>query len=1071
MSKLLRFLVCLLVSIAFLGTAANAQTGKISGQVTDAATGNPLPGVNVTIEGTTQGASSNPDGYYTILNVSPGTYTVRATFIGYAQAVYEGVSVNVDLTTELDIEMQEETVGLDEVVVTAEDPIVRRDISANVANLSSDDVENMPVSSVEDVVGLQAGVQGLNVRGGDLSSLNFQVDGIATFDARANQPFTGVSFTSIEQVQVQTGGFNAEYGNVRSGLINVVTKEGPRDRYTADAIVRYSPAARDYFDRPPNAGINGEVAAEEMGYYVRPFMDPDVAFVGTHSEESPWDAYERNQYLEWEGWNSYAERKMNDEDPNNDLTPEQWQQVYQYYHRKSFEIDEPNYELDGSFGGPVPGISDYLGDLRFLASYRQTQSPYIVPQHRDSHRDYLGRLRLTSDVARNVKLELKGMLSREYGHNATTDGGASYFTGEPGSFNMIDRMNKSTRGYEFFLFADDGWSLQDVERNMLGIDLTHTLSENTFYELQVNRMGADYTAYKGRFRDDSTIVERIGPLGLNEAPFGMSMKAANTSPTSMALGGYWSSAEDSSWAKQWNGSFDVTSQLTHWSQAKAGVDFIYSRHRRKNRATTIGYPQLVNDWQRNTAQGAAYVQNKLEFEGLVANVGLRLDYFKGVGDWFNHALFDSAFASTAQGTPLGEQLRQESIGGRFALSPRLGVSFPITAISKMFFNYGHFREVLEPNNIFRIYRHPRTGAIGYIGNPNHPMPRTVSYELGYEHNLFDQFLLRVTGYYKDLSEQPRSVGFQGLGGNVDYNTSLPYSYEDIRGVEFSVTRSTGYIRGFLNYTYMARKGGQFGFGEYIQNPVEREEYMREYRNREWTPVPEPYARFNVTFIVPPELGPSVGGFDPLADWRISFLGSWHAGNTFTWCGGGGACPEGLSNNVRWVDRYNLDGRLGKAFDTQMGQLTVFADVTNLLNIRRLNEGAFMVIGEDRTSYMRSLHRPDDTFEDIDPDPYRFIPGEDRPGDFRDPGVEFVPIEIVRSLDGVESPSERALYYEAPEDITEGAYHQYVDGAWQRADEATVDRVLEEKAYIDMPNLRAFRFLYPREVTFGLRYTF
>ena len=1069
MSLLQRFFLAVIITACF-STPVFGQSGKIAGTVTDAETGNPLPGVNVVIEGAQQGATTNTEGYYAILNVSPGVYTLRATFVGFAPTVQEGVQVNIDLTTEVDFELQEQTEQLEEVTVQATEPVVKPDISANVSNLSSGDIENMPVVSLEDVVGLQAGVQGLSVRGGDLSSLGFQVNGSSTFDGRANQPFTGVSFTSIEQVQVQTGGFNAEYGNVRSGLVNVVTKEGPRDEYVADALIRYSPASRNYFDHAPNSGINGGVPVEEMGYYVRPFMDPDVAFVGTHSEESPWDLYERGQYLEWEGWNAYAERRMNDEDPNNNLTPEQWQQVYQYYHRKSFKIDDPNYELDGSFGGPVPGISDYLGDLRFLASYRQTQDPYIVPQNRDSHQDYLGRLRLTSDVAPSIKLELQGMLSREYGHNATTDGGASYFTGEPGSFNMIDRMNKSTRGYEFFLFADDGWSLQDIERNMLGIDLTHTLGSNTFYTARLNRMDSKYFAYKGPFRDDSTIVKQIGTLGLNEAPFGMSMKAANTSPTSMALGGYWSSAEDSSWSKRWDGSFEITSQVNRWSQLKGGVDFIYTRHRRKNRATTIGYPQLVNDWQRNTAQGAAFVQNKLEFEGLIANVGLRLDYFKGAGDWYHHTLFDTTLGSTAQGT-LDELLNQEPIEAQYALSPRLGVSFPITENSKMFFNYGHFREMLEPSNIFRVYRHPRTGAVGYLGNPNHPMPKTVAYELGYEHNLFNQFLLRITGYYKDLSEQPRWTGFQGDGGNVDYSTSLPYSYEDIRGVEFSLNRSVGHIRGWINYTYMARKSGEFGFGEYIQNPVQRQEYMREFRNRQWTPVPQPYARFNLSLIVPQHFGPSIGQLHPLADWRISFLGSWEAGRAFTWCGGGGTCPEGLSNNVRWKSRYNLDGRLSKVFDTQVGQVMVFADVTNALNIKRLNEGSFMVIGEDRTSYMRSLHLSEDTFEDIDPPPYSFIPGDDRPGDYREPGVEFVPIEIVSSLEGVDNPSGRALYYHAPGNIEDGAYQQFVDGEWQQANPEEVDRVLANKAYIDMPNLRAFRFLYPRDISFGVRYTF
>ena len=151
-------LLCML-ALLLPASAALAQSGKIAGTVTDQATGDPLPGVNVVIEGTTQGATTDVDGYYNILNVRPGTYDVRASFVGFTPQILADVRVNIDLTTNLDIQLREETVGLDEVVVAAERPVVQRDVSASVANLNAEEIENLPVTDVADVIGLQAGFE------------------------------------------------------------------------------------------------------------------------------------------------------------------------------------------------------------------------------------------------------------------------------------------------------------------------------------------------------------------------------------------------------------------------------------------------------------------------------------------------------------------------------------------------------------------------------------------------------------------------------------------------------------------------------------------------------------------------------------------------------------------------------------------------------------------------------------------------------------------------------------------------------------------------------------------------
>ena len=1030
-----------------------AQTGKIAGTVTDAATGNPLPGVNVVIVGTQMGATTNAQGNYAILNVPPGNHDVRASFVGYAPVTQQGVNVNIDLTAEVNFEMQEQTAQLEEVTIQATEPVVKRDVSANVANLSSEDIENIPVASVEEVVNLQAGIEpGLSVRGSGANEVAMLVDGMSMRSGRTNAPFTGISYTSIAEVQVQTGGFNAEYGNVRSGLINVVTKEGPRDHYTADVLFRYTPASRDYFGPYPD---------NESAYWMRPYLDPDVAFVGT--EEGPWDQYTQDQYPEFKGWNAVAEELANDENPDNNLTPEQAQQVFEFRHRKSFEINDPDYVVDGSFGGPVPGISSYLGDLRFFGSYRQTQSAFIVPQMRDTYRDRTGRLKLTSDVASNMKLMVQGLYSKQMGINVDDAGGPGMYQGDlppypwsTGNYLIAD-MDRDG------LFANHTEVLRDVSRLMIGGDFTHTLGSNTFYEVRLQRSSTDYSAYPGRLRSHET-VETIGGMQLDEAPFGWEPEPAHDL-SGLRLGGHWGGARDSSGVAVWNGSVDLTSQLNQFLQVKTGLEYIYSlydiNHRQTGFFTSIAYPTYL--WSRTPRQGAAYAQSKLEFQGMIANVGLRLDYFYPGGEWYQYDPYSRAFSSKFGFEEIDEVLEQTPTDRQFALSPRLGVSFPITENSKLYVNYGHFRQMLNPQDIF-VVRGITTGAINMIGNPNHPMPRTIAYELGYEQNMFDMFLLRLTGYYKAFDDQSRSVRFTSLDGEVDYYKSLPNNYQDVRGAEISLRKNAGrWVRGFANFTYMAEKNGNFGFARYFQNRAEQRRFERESRAHYQTkPVPQPFARGSIEFLVPPGFGPETFGLNPLGDWRVSLLGTWRAGQAFTWTGGGGTIT-GLENNVRWADYYNFDLRLTKNLDTGVGQAQFFADVTNVFNIRHLNENYGFEGSKDFQNYMNSLHLPEDAFSEVEQGaPYDYISGDDEPGDFRTPGAPFVPIEMISADEQISSPSRRALYYR------EGAYYSWDGDELVEAREEYVDAVLENKQYIDMPNESYFRYLNPRHVTFGVR---
>ncbi len=211
------------------------QTGKIAGRVIDTATGDPLPGVNVVIDGTTQGTSTGLDGDFVIIGVRPGVYAVVASFVGFSTQRRTGVQVNLDLTTTVNFQMQEEVVQGEEIVVTAEAITVRKDLTSSETRVTAEKLDRLPVTELGQVLDVQAGITtrggGLHIRGGRSSEVVFMVDGVPITDGYDGSRAIELENDGIQELQVISGTFNAEFGNAMSGVINIVTKEGRNDRF------------------------------------------------------------------------------------------------------------------------------------------------------------------------------------------------------------------------------------------------------------------------------------------------------------------------------------------------------------------------------------------------------------------------------------------------------------------------------------------------------------------------------------------------------------------------------------------------------------------------------------------------------------------------------------------------------------------------------------------------------------------------------------------------------------------------------------------------------------------------
>jgi outer membrane receptor protein involved in Fe transport len=214
----------------FYSSSLIAQSGKISGRVIDE-NNEPLIGANVLVDGTSQGAATNIDGYYYILNIRPGTYTLSFKYIGYQTKIISNISVNVDKTTNMDVTLKSEVIEGEVVTIIAKKPIVEFNQTSSVKNISSEDIKTLPIQNLNDIVNLQAGsVQTtdgqFHMRGGRGGEIQFQVEGISINNPFNNQSSLSLDRSIIEEVAVVSGTFDAKYGQAMSGVVNTTLKSG-----------------------------------------------------------------------------------------------------------------------------------------------------------------------------------------------------------------------------------------------------------------------------------------------------------------------------------------------------------------------------------------------------------------------------------------------------------------------------------------------------------------------------------------------------------------------------------------------------------------------------------------------------------------------------------------------------------------------------------------------------------------------------------------------------------------------------------------------------------------------------
>ena len=724
-----------------LKTVFSQSKGALQGTVSDIKTGETLAGANILVKGTYKGTAADLDGFYSISDISPGYYDLECSVLGYTVQIAAGIVLTPGETRVLDFEMEPTVLALgEEVIVIGEAPLLDVDNTSSARILDSEEIENSIAEDISALVAQQAGVVVVNneihIRGGRADENIFIIDG-----ARVKDPISGQSYGSyisadaIEQLEVITGGFSAEYGEAMSGVVDVKIKEGG-DEYSGSFTVKT--------DRP--------------------------------------------------GFNlPQTQNTLNSE--------------------FSFGGPEPITENLRSLGIRIPGkVSFFMNGYSFISDTHLPVADQLYPSNPDydifapreeNNWSIIGKLSWNPDETKKAT----------YTYDRSLQINQGYFQ------SVMEK--KDFYPYEFQLNLDN-FNTVTRESQQHTLNWKQTLSRRTFYEIMAAQLfigvhsavqNQDWTEYEERQDNEPIIFYPPDQNGEIEVRFG---------------DGYYETGDNGNFHDHYSNSIlldgQITSQVNERHQVKGGFEFNYSELQMLDindpwvdDASSLG--RNYDMYRVYPSAGAFYVQDKIEYKGMIANVGLRLDYWFP-GEYVVDALNNPSDAvlntpGLAELQAATRDLYYDETFGVFGqrckahLSPRLGISHPVTDKDMLFFSYGHFSQRPQKSNY--VYAHLKSqsqATYQLFGNPNLNPSVTVAYELGIKHKFTKDLVVEGTAFYKDhfdyitaenVSEQNPRYGSHTMYFNRDHARS--------RGIELKLQqRYSRYFSGRADFTYMIVTG-------------------------------------------------------------------------------------------------------------------------------------------------------------------------------------------------------------------------------------------------------------------------
>lgn len=737
MRKIYLLLIVLLMQISL----SAQDRGKIEGIVKDASSKDVLPGVNVMLKGTYYGAASDFNGRYSIDKISPGTYTVEVTLIGYKTMQYTGIKIISGKTTQLNIDMSETVLTMEQdIVVVGEKPLVEVDETQSKRTISKQDIEVAVIENINDLVTQQSGVvksdNSIHIRGGRSYENAFLLDGVSIQDPLAGTGFgLQLSSSSIEEVDVITGGYNAEYGDATSGVVNVKTREGG-EKYSGSISYK-----RDNFGYKDSYHVfNTDVlesnfsGPEPLTKYVLPALGLQIPGEIT---------FFANFYM-------------------------------------------------GITDGITQGYNKSTATQLYSSTFHGTK---FAPRSENS---WFWLFKLTYKLSSTIKLQYSFNQSVNINQNSQSlQSNLEYVEPSPGyQFeyqNILDNANTFTHNNKY---------------NTLS--LTHTLNSKTFYEFKLNHYFSTLRAdangkYWYQYEEPKDIVTfPIEYYNLGRDTIGV-----------IPGDGFWDVGNPFTWRDHYINEFsvkgDITSFFDEKNKFKAGFNAIFQEMQVIDiYKPWIGTLGLNNDiYKVHPAKGSFYAQDNINFSGMILNFGLRLDY------WFPGKYVDDAVDNPDVIT-IPDETRQayknDSYGWfgnrRFKarLSPRLGISHPVTDNQILFFSYGHFSKWPNPQFVYaKLSPTSAQSSFQKFGNPNLNPETTVAYELGLKTQFSQDDVLTLTAYYKDIFDYVRTrsaVISSARYASQSFVTYANLDYARSRGLEVEYKKRIGkWFSGMFSFSY------------------------------------------------------------------------------------------------------------------------------------------------------------------------------------------------------------------------------------------------------------------------------
>jgi len=824
---------------------ALAEMGTIRGRISDANTGDPLAGVNVLVKGTYLGAVSDLDGSFVISDMSPGSYALEITMIGYKVHQITAVHVNDGESTEVEANLEPTVLALgQEIVIVGEKPLFDIEETASRRAITSADIEGAMVQNAEDIVAAQAGVvmqdDEIHIRGGRSYETAYLLDGLSVQDPLSGTGFgLRVASGAIDEMEILTGGFNAEYGQAMSGVVNISTKEGSK-RYRGT-----------------------------FGYT-----------------------------LDHLGFN------------------DDW--------RSSFNTDIVEMSIEGA--EPLTGIILPAIGIRPPGSISLFLSGYMFIT--DSYAGYTAD-QLSSSIfyedsfAPRQANDWSGLVKATWKLSDVHKLGYSY--------HHSIRINQNTQslqtnleyvppgpGYPYeFQYNLDNFNTFTHDNRLHALSWTHTLSNRTFYKIALSRFftnlrsdiaGLDWTDYNE-------------PQDIVTLPLEYYQTRDSTEILVIPGDGFYDYGNGYIWHDHHVEEYTAKLSLTHNRESghkiKAGLEATAQEMQLVDiYAPWYGELGLNNDiYKVHPSFGAAYIQDNITFSGMIANVGLRFDW------WFPGKYVEDAVDDSNVVT-IPDETRQKFyddtynfFGRRWKgrISPRIGISHPISDNQMLFFSYGHFNKRPKPQFIYaKLEANNSKSTFQKFGNPNLDLETTVAYELGIRQKFTENDVLSLTAYYKDIFDYVTTISVKGEGrlSGKSFITYLNLDYARVRGLEVEYKKRAGqYLTGRVSGTYSLATGKSSSSddaylvarGELDEKPI-GETYL--VWDRPWQ------LSADINLDIPKDAAPELFGVTLPDDWSLSTYLFFQSGKRYTpYISTGDSLADGRPEYYR--DRENPYSKIGQ----------------------------------------------------------------------------------------------------------------------------------------------------------------